>query len=412
MNDLRRDINEVFAKQQVQLSDVASTSNRMLRAATGGRRVNRQLMPSLAGVALVLVAASAIGVSVVIRGLHPKNVVTNHASPTPNATPAPTPVPTPMSQLLQVPATTPVILFQDPVDRQQIDGSTWDGSARGRVGVTEAGMGFVQNPAGTLYGWTGSIHDRTGAVVGTLPANPNSKGFPGTWADDGRHICSMFAESAFGQAGGRPTTLQLTTVGQAPRNVVQVGRVYEQTSIAVAACSIEKDRAVVVQAGSIGNAVQFWVIQLSTGRTLWTRSYAADGPIVHIQPSRDAEFIAEDKNNCCPTTAVTTTIYGPTGAVLAHPAGPLDAFSWDGSLAVIGNFNGPVSVVRWRDGTVVWNGPSDGVYVGAMPEPGGQRIAVIVSDPEHPEMRGIYGGNVYVVGPDGQAVELLKSVTF
>ena len=67
MNDLRRDINEVFAKQQGQLGDVAGAGNRMLRAATAGRRINRQLWPSVAGVALVLVAASAIGVSVVIR---------------------------------------------------------------------------------------------------------------------------------------------------------------------------------------------------------------------------------------------------------------------------------------------------------------------------------------------------------
>ena len=71
MSDLRRDINEVFARQQSQLDDVSGAGNRMLREATAGRRINRQLWPSLAGVALVLTAASAIGVSVVIRGLHP-----------------------------------------------------------------------------------------------------------------------------------------------------------------------------------------------------------------------------------------------------------------------------------------------------------------------------------------------------
>ena len=99
MNDLRRDINEVFAKQQAQLGDAAGTSNQMLRAATAGRRVDRQLWPSVAGVALVLVAAAAIGVSVVVRGLHPRNVVTNHPSHTPIATPTATPAPTPMSPL-------------------------------------------------------------------------------------------------------------------------------------------------------------------------------------------------------------------------------------------------------------------------------------------------------------------------
>ena len=410
MNDLRRDIKEVFAKQQGQLGDAAGTSNRMLRAATAGRRVNPQLWPSVAGVALVLVAASAIGVSVVIRGLHSKNVVTNHPSPTLVATPSATPAPTPMSQLLQVPATTPVILFHDSVDVQQIDGVTWDGSARGRVGATDAGMGFVQNPAGTLYGWTDSIHDRSGAVVATLPVI--TKGFPGTWADDGRHLCSMVGESPFGQPGGKPTTLQVSVLGQSPRNVVQVGRAYEQTSIGVAACSIERDRAVIVQSGGQGSSTaQFWVVQLSTGRIEWTRSYTQDGlNTVDIRPSRDGEFIAEIKYTCCPATANTTTIYGPTGTVLGHSTSRIQAFSWDGSLAVVAEYGGPVSVIRWRDRTVVWRGPAGGGYLDAMPEPGGQRIAVSLSDPAHPQTGGFPPRNVWAVGPDGQAIELLTNV--
>ena len=75
MNDLRKDINAVFASQQGQLGDVSSASNRMLRAASAERRSHRQLRTALAGVALVLIAAAAVGVSVVIRALHPTNVV-------------------------------------------------------------------------------------------------------------------------------------------------------------------------------------------------------------------------------------------------------------------------------------------------------------------------------------------------
>jgi len=410
MNNLRRDINEVFAKQQGQLGDVASSGNSMLRAATAGRRVNRQLWPSVAGVALVLVSASAIGVSVVIRGLHSKNAVTNHPSPTPVATATATPAPTAMSQPLQVPPSTPVILFHDSVDVQQIDGVTWDGSVRGRVGATDAGMGFTQNPAGTLYGWTDSIHDRSGAVVATLPVT--TKGFPGTWADDGRHLCSMVGESPFGQPGGKPTTLQVSVLGQAPRNVLQVGRAYEQTSIGVATCSIEKDRAVIVQSGGQGiGTAQFWVVQLSSGRIVWTRSYTLDGlNTVDIRPSRDGEFIAEVKSACCPATASTTTIYGPTGAVLGHSTGRVQAFSWDGSVAVVAEYSGPVSIIRWRDGTVVWRAPAGGGYLDAMSEPGGQRIAVSLSDPQHPQTGGFPPRNIWAVGPDGHAVELLTNV--
>jgi hypothetical protein len=400
MNDLRRDINEVFAKQQGQLGDAAGTGNRMLRAATAGRRVNHQLWPSVAGVALVLVAAAAIGVSVVVRGLHPRNVVTNHPSPTPIAAPTATPAPTPMSQQLHAPDTTPVILFHDPVDVQQIDGITWDGSARGRVAAgPEFAIGFTPNPAGTLFGGTGYVRDRAGTVVAT-PA-VTTKGFAGTWSDDGQHYCSMVSKSLLPPAGGEPATLQVAAVGQAPRNVVQVGRAYEQTSVGVAACSIEKDLAVAVQSGSAGNTVQFWVVKLSTGRVLWTR--AGGGNIV---ASRDGQFLAESS----PGAGSTTTIYGPTGVVLGRVAGAVEAFSWDGSLAVQMAANGSVSVVRWRDGTVLWSGPSNGGYWTALPEPGGQRIAVSVLDPERPQTGGFPFRNIYVIGPDGQAVKLLTDV--
>jgi hypothetical protein len=409
MNDLRHDINEVFAKQQGQLGDAAGTGNRMLRAATAGRRVNRQFWPSVAGVALVLVAAAAIGVSVVVRGLHPRNVVTNHPSPTPIATPTATPAPTPMSQQLQVPATTPVILFHDPVDFQQVDGITWDGSARGRIAADpDFARGFTPNPSGTLFGGTGYIRDRAGRMVAS-PA-VTTKGFAGTWSDDGQHYCSMVSKSQLPPAGGEPATLQVTAVGQAPRTVVQVGRMYDQSSTGVAACSIEKDRAIVVHSGSVGNTMEFWVVQLSTGRIMWTRSYSADGASVDVRTSRDGQYIAENKSNCCPATKTTTTIYGPTGAVLGHPAGFVEEFSWDGSLAVMGTFNAPVSVVRWRDGTVVWNGPSGDGFLGAMPEPGGQSIAISVSNPGHPQTGGFYPGDIYIVGPDGRATELIKNV--
>jgi hypothetical protein len=380
----------------------------MLRAATAGRRVNRQLWPSVAGVALVLVAAAAIGVSIVVRGLHPKNVVTTRPTPTAIATPTATPAPTPMSQPLQVPSTTPVILFHDSVDTTQLDGITWDGSSRGRVATNpELGNGFSQNPAGTLYHWMGGISDRTGAVVPGA-ATP-FKGF-GTWADDGQHYCSMVSKSTLPPAGGEPATLQLTAVGQAPKNVVQVGRMYDQSSTGVAACSIEKDRAIVVHSRSAGNTLEFWVVQLSTGRILWTRSYPGNGPSVDLRASRDGQFIAENKNNCCPATASSTSIYGPTGAVLGHLTAAVQAFSWDGSLAVVGAYAGPVSVVRWRDGTVLWTGPAGGGFDDAMPEPEGQRIAVSVLDPERPQTGGFPLRKIYVVGPDGQAVKLLTDV--
>jgi hypothetical protein len=178
---------------------------------------------------------------------------------------------------------------------------------------------------------------------------------------------------------------------------------YDQASAGIAACSMEKNRAVVVQLTSIGTAVQLWVVQLSTGRVLWTR------PSADIRSSRDGQYIAEISYDQA-TGKSATTIYSPTGGVLGHIAGRVEAFSWDGSLAVLGDYGGPVSVVRWLDGTVVWTGPTGDGYLDAMPEPGGQRIAVSVSDPQHPQTGGFPLRNVYVVGPNGQAVELLTDV--
>jgi hypothetical protein len=260
-----------------------------------------------------------------------------------------------------------------------------------------------------LWATTRDVRDRTGAIVATLPGN--TKGFAGTWADDGRHICGMVSKSATPPAGGEPATLQVWVLGQAPRNVVQIGRAYEQASIGVAACSIEKDRAVVVQSGGQGiGTAQFWVIQLSTGRILWTRSYPLDGlTTIDIRPSRDAQNIAEVKYSAA--TASATTIYGPSGAVVAHVAGRVEGFSWDGSLAVqMADYTGPVSIIHWRDGSVVWTSPSGAGYSEAMPEPGGQRIAVSLRDPQHPQTSGFPPVNIYVVSPGGQGVELLTNV--
>jgi hypothetical protein len=177
---------------------------------------------------------------------------------------------------------------------------------------------------------------------------------------------------------------------------------YDQASAYVVACSVEKDRAVVAQGTGGGSTVHFWVVQLSTGRILWTR------PSGDLRSSRDGQFIAEVIRNQA-TGSATTTIFSPSGAVLGHVAGEVDTFSWDGSLAVqMAYYGAPVSIINWRSGTVVWKSPSGAGYDYAFPEPGGQRIAVWLRDPQHPQTG---PRNLYVVGPDGRAVQLLADVS-
>src|SRR2546425_7587721 len=243
----------------------------------------------------------------------PSVTAPDQSTASPMASPSANASPTPLAQPLHVPLTTPVILFHDPVNPDQVDGITWDGTASGRV-ASGAKLGFSPNPAGTLYATLDrAIYDRSGQLVGSYGGN--MKGF-GTWADDEHHYCQMVGKSATPPASGEPATLQVGAPGETTRTIVQVGTVGLQATIALAACSVLSDRAIVVQSGGQGiGARQLWVVQLSTGHTLWTRSYLTDSTsVVTIVASRDGQYITEAHSRAGQTPA--TTVYSPRGSGL------------------------------------------------------------------------------------------------
>jgi hypothetical protein len=330
----------------------------------------------------------------------------DQSTASPVASPTANPSPTPLAQPLHVPLTTPVILFHDPVNPDQVDGITWDGTASGRV-ASGAKLGFTPNPAGTLYATLDrAIYDRSGHLVGSYGGY--TKGF-GTWADDERHYCQMVGRSATPPASGEPATLQLGAPGETTRTIVQVGTVGLQATIALAACSVLSDRAIVVQSGGQGiGARQLWVVQLSTGHTLWTRSYLTDSSVVTIGASRDGQYITEAHSGT--GQAPGTTVYSPTGAVVGHIAGAVAGFSWDGTLAVVTSLEGSVSVIRWGNASHVWGAPQGQTLDGAMAEPGGQRVGVSLHNPDYQPTTGFTPTDLYVIGSDGQATPLLQKV--
>jgi hypothetical protein len=91
--------------------------------------------------------------------------------------------------------------------------------------------------------------------------------------------------------------------------------------------------------------------------------------VARVISSRDGRYVAE-----VPTSGA-STIYGPSGSVVGHVSGFVEAFSWDGSLAVVVS-SGGASVVRWSDGTVVWTVPAGEGLSGFQPEPGGSSFAI------------------------------------
>jgi hypothetical protein len=278
----------------------------------------------------------------------------------------------------------------------------------------------VPDPAGIFYAalFNRALYERSGQL-----ADPNPfaglQDF-GTWADDGRHYCQLDSPP--------PGTLVLGAVGEQPRNVAQFSLADHPP--VVAACSVERDQALFL-GDNVGHPALLWV-SLSSGRVVRTRSYpqVPEGPEKYscpygsVVPSRDGQYFAEVCSEYVADQWVgKSTVYGADGSILAPVAGNIMSFSWDSSLAVVYNGVSPPSVVRWRDGQVVWRAPDGVVLWNALPEPGGTHVAVAVLNGIGQSFeRGTYHGwpmglppeDLYVVGPDGQAVQLLTmtSVAF
>jgi hypothetical protein len=301
---------------------------------------------------------------------------------------------------------TPVILYADPVNEAQVDGITWDGKQRGKVDWPA--MGATANPSASLFATATDVRDRSGMVVAT--GNFGGKQFfNGTWADDGQQICSMWPTGRIG-ANGTPAILELVTPGQTPRNVAQVGRIYEYVFTGVAACSVRKDRAVVVQSLAKSPAIaEYWVVQLSTGKVMWTHTFNPSSATL-VVASPDGEYISETSVAQAKPGSV---IYSADGTLLIQLTASVDAFCWDGSLAVTngGNVSQPVTVIAWRSGNVLWTGPAGYILSRVEPQPDGSSLAIWVSTPSQLTYANGPHADLYVIGSDGHVIANVRDTT-
>jgi photosystem II stability/assembly factor-like uncharacterized protein len=215
--------------------------------------------------------------------------------------------------------------------------------------------------------------------------------FVGTWADDSLHYCQVVP--IFGGASAVTGTLQLTTPGDVPRDVVRIGmQAAGVNTLTASVCSVLADRAVVIQAdsnfGPNGRLplIQYWVVELSTGRVLSSHDLRGKG-IANVVASRDVRYVAEVQSTG------TTTVYETNGAPVGNVDGWIQGFSWDGSLAVVTGDQGRATVVRWSDGKVIWTLPADDRLSSFQPQPGGTSLAIKTIN-----------GVLYVVASDGRMV--------
>jgi len=403
MAKIRDDVRSAFAREQDGLGDVADARERLVRQALATRepQASHQWQWA-AAIAALLIGATVITTFALIRGNS-----RSHAVPAATPSSRAQASPTPLRNELSVSDSTPIIIYHDPSTFDQIDGITWDGRVSGKFPFDTTG--FSSNPAANLFVTGNAVRDRKGALVasGTF----GFKYFQGMWADDEVHLCVM---TPFDNPGGTglPTTLQLVDAHTAStRNVVRVGTLYNQTSMTVAACSTEFDRAVVVQSAGQGiGTAQYWVVELSSGKILWTHNFQeSTAPPVQIVSSRDGQTVAEVQGQG-------STLFGPDGRAIGHMVGAVQTFSWDGSLAVVdtGNAGGPATIVRVSNGSTVWSGPSGpGFYVyNYAAQPDGADLAIGIRNPAYPinGVAGFSAVDLYIVAPDGRVVMEMKNI--
>jgi hypothetical protein len=395
MSRLRDDVRNAFERDQLGLGDVGDARHRLMHDALASRDVaTTRRVQWAAGIAAVVIAAILIATFAIARaGSH------SHALPALTSSPRAAASPTPLTNTLTVSDSTPLILYSDPAKAGQIDGITWDGKSSGKLAYQQQN-GFVGNPQNNLFADASLIVDRSGNVV--MTGTFGAKYFTGTWADDGRSICEMVPFSTTGSSAV-PTTLRLVTVGQGIRDLASIGMLNEQTFVRVAACSTLTDRAVVVQSGGQGlGTVGVWVVQLSTGKLIWTHAYDVPTTIVSVVASRDGMYVAENLDRSGPAGS---TVYGPDGRAITQLASSVELFSWDGTLAVVDNGYGttPVDVISWRVGTVMWSCPSAFGLSRAEYEPGGPDLAVWVAPTADFQQQTLHA-DLYVLSPTGLVI--------
>ena len=390
---MRDDVRTAFEKQQSALGDVGDAPRRLMREAMINRdqREGRNLQ-WVAAVAAVLIAAIVITTFALVKGAARTQVVPA-ATPSPRATPSPAP----LTNELNVPDSTPIIVYLDPAKSDQVDGVTWDGKESGKI---TGGSVAAGNPANSLFGQGNQIVDRHGRLVAT--GTYGAKFWSATWADDEQHLCFMtpFDNPA---SNGVATTLMLGAPGQPSKAIARVGTLYNQTFVSVHECSVLGDRAIVVQSGGQGiGVVGLWVVQLSTGRIIWQGGAGAG-----LAASHDGMYVAVPSAVGGPTV-----IYGPDGKVAGHADGEVLAFSWDGSLAVESNSANVPSVVNWRTGQTIWAfSKSTSQFTEVLVEPGGPNVAVGAAEPSYANTGGNQPVDLYVIGPDGAVVFEKRRVT-
>jgi hypothetical protein len=311
------------------------------------------------------------------------------------------------------PAGTPVIWYSlsspwlVPSELQRLVAIDWTGAL---VGTMYQKAVIQQSPDGSIItNRDGEYVDRSGATVRTPLA---STYYGALLADDNRSRCDVRPS---GVSAGEEWLFVGRLDGQA-RRVAQAGVVGARSSMAILACSVVNDRAVVGELGMTGTT-NIRVFALSSGRLVYQRAYPA--PSTSVISSHDGKYLAEQTTNYDtqgqPLPGVLAVRRTVDGMVVARVTNQRALrFSWDDMRVVTTSiFQGQdateVDVIDWQTGKTLWRSTTGGggtVY--AMAQPNGPNIAVAVSS----QARSGDVDQLWLIAADGHAAQVINEVFY
>jgi hypothetical protein len=243
-----------------------------------------------------------------------------------------------------------------------LQATDWSGHLLGLLSISCDTCGVLPSADGQrlLIGNQSGFGSDTGTDLvisssGTVLARVD--GFEARWSDDGRYLCTLRPHHP--TLAGRGQDLEVINAVTGHTRVAATIDLDPEAgpngALILLHCGTSSNRAIVVFSSGGVRAVK--VLQLSSGRTLYTREEVPRGlqcgcPITNIAVSGDGHIAAENL-----VTGAVTEIDVATGKQLPltemwSGRGPVNGLSWNGHLAVT-----PVGVYGFPDGTPLWQAP-------------------------------------------------------
>jgi hypothetical protein len=293
-------------------------------------------------------------------------------------------------------------LWTQPGD-QRLLAIDWHGNQAGSM--YPSAVALQQTPDGSaLLTQDGGSIDGTGVNSGAIPGYP-SMAFA---ADDNRSVCKL--------VGSGQLSLMTGPLRGPMRRVAYAGSPGARSGLAIIACSVTSDRAVIADNGMAGTT-GIRVIALTTGRLLYQRSYTAAS--VSVLSSRDGRYLAEQVSTiddhgqvAAAFTMIRRTLDGRILARLDNRR--VLRFSWDGMRVItVPLFAGhDVTLLDWQTGNVLWRHAgdpgTDDAPAFAMAQPNGPAMAIAIGSQ-------VGRGDVdqlWIVSADGQATQVVSTVFY